>query len=150
MYIFSSISRLNLRRESSYCMETGNFLHSQCLNFDILTNWNRAWSAVCRGATHWGLERCHSSSGVIKAPIIGSRRSRLNYGVIRASSAGDGDEFPFSVTKGSQIDWLLKKVNEYSLRSMAHLGGGSADDYGDFFSLPLNNKWLTHSRVTKS
>ena len=105
---------------------------------------------MCRGATHWGLERCQSGSGVKMAPITGSRRSRFNYGVIRASPAGDGDEFSFSVTKGPLIDWLLKKVNKYSLRSMAHLGGGSADDYGDLFSLPLNNKWLTHGRVTKS
>ncbi|KAF8243835.1 hypothetical protein K440DRAFT_611281 [Wilcoxina mikolae CBS 423.85] len=96
----------------------------------------RAWAAVCRGATHWGLERYCPR-------IIESRRSRYNYGISRWLGDIDGRGRFLDSDRMSEIDWLLKKGDEildghkielncYRTTSVALLDFGSRRFYDAF------------------
>ncbi|KAF8253057.1 hypothetical protein K440DRAFT_274852 [Wilcoxina mikolae CBS 423.85] len=95
--------------ESVYLFEQLQAKFARTKTTKILKS-ERAWSAVCRGATHWGLERCKNGVAIIE-----SRKSRYNYGIIRTAPVDPRDasrEGPFTVETGCQIDWLLKKGDE--------------------------------------
>lgn len=82
---------------------------------NILTNQHR-WSAICRGATLWGLE--NAQSDLNKRKTVRSRISRYSYGIIVSrewdTAVGQLETDRIRGTKGewranNQMNWMLKK-----------------------------------------
>lgn len=77
---------------------------------------DRGWSAICRGATLWGLENAQSDS--TKRRTVRSRIARYSYGIIVSrewdTAVGQLETDRLRGTKGewranNQMNWMLKK-----------------------------------------
>jgi len=85
------------------------------------------WSAVCKGATLWGLEHSAHAQNMGITPTIQSRLARCNYGVALAYPFIVGehlleDRYVHARTgtfyARDQMTWLLKRVR-YSSSSLS-------------------------------
>lgn len=80
----------------------------ECSTLSLISRSN--WTAVCRGAARWGIERCTPEA------MIKSRKLRYSYGIIVTSPYDPYEhhnavQHPVdSIERGQRIEWLLKKV----------------------------------------
>lgn len=86
-----------------------------------------AWSAICKGASLWGLENRHSEilDEAARAPsTIASRFARHSYGILVSHEFDPSlhqlrdkyiDKVDGTVRADNQMTWLLKKVSRHMI-----------------------------------
>ncbi|KAF8244520.1 actin-like ATPase domain-containing protein [Wilcoxina mikolae CBS 423.85] len=82
-----------------------------------LVQGNKPWTAVCRGATLWGLERCTSLDNSPRK-MIQSRKSQYSYGFRTVDTPPNNEKGKLqghtaaAITQELQIEWIVRKGDE--------------------------------------
>ncbi|KAH6849437.1 hypothetical protein B0T12DRAFT_418225 [Alternaria alternata] len=98
------------------------------------------WSAICRGATLWGLE--HSSHSEFTPATVSARIARFSYGnrwdipfdISKGHQEIDRKKRPDGWYAGDQMNWLIKKGDRLEEGRKIHLSVGIDVQVGFFDS----------------
>ncbi|KAF8531050.1 hypothetical protein BDD12DRAFT_903507 [Trichophaea hybrida] len=120
------------RKKTTLVLLVGGFGESSYL-FDLLRNSGlgkssivkllqskKPWTAVCRGATLWGLEHCPSPDDTDKEVMIESRKSQYSYGIIDTppfdpTKHDEQDKFwdpADAIDRARQIEWIGREIKD--------------------------------------